>query len=92
MSEITGNHRKVYVDYPKGDSKPTCLIYVPMYSSYRYKALGDFGSKHAKSRPTKDRSHYLTERNKFNRQQENNAIVNSAVDEILPQEKQKASA
>ena len=36
--------------------------------------------------------HDLTNRKKFNRQQDNNDIVNSAVDEIILQENQKVSA
>ena len=44
------------------------------------------------SRPTKYRGHNPANRNKFNRQQEKNDIVNSAVDEILLQEDQKVSA
>ena len=41
------------------------------------KVLGDFGSKYIKIRPTKDRRNDPVPRNKFNRKQENNAIVNS---------------
>ena len=42
--------------------------------------MGDFGSKYVKSRPTKYHGKYPVPRNKINRQQENNYIVNSAVD------------
>ena len=38
---------------------------------------------YAKSRPTKDHGNDPVNRKKFNRQQENNSIVNSSVDEIL---------
>ena len=59
MSEGSENCRKIYVDYPKRKSKPTCLIHEPGHSSYECKILGDFGSKYVKSRPTKDRGHNL---------------------------------
>ena len=41
---------------------------------------------------TKDHMHYTIKINKFNRNQQNNAIVNSTVDEILLKEKRKVSA
>ena len=53
--------------------------------------MGDFGSKYSKIRPSKDCGHDTSNRNKFNRQQDNNDIVNHAVDDINLQEK-KASA
>ena len=56
------------------------------------KGPGDFGYNYAKSRPTKDRENDPENINKFNRQQENNAIVNSEVDEILLQENQEVGA
>ena len=83
---------KIYVDYPKGNSKPTCLIHNPGHSSYECKVLGDFGSKYAIIMPTKDHGHNPANINKFNSQKENNDIFNSAVDEILLQENQKVSA
>ena len=45
-----------------------------------------------KSRPAKDCGHDTVQRNKFNRQQENNDIVASEVDEILLHENEKVSA
>ena len=92
MSESAGQHRKTYLDYPKDKSKPTCLIKNPGHSQYEYKVLGDFGSKYAKSRPTKDPRNDPANGNEFNNKQENNAIVNSSVDEILLKENQKVSA
>ena len=92
MSESTGKHRKRYVDYPKGNSKPTCLINGPGHSSDKCKLLGYFGSQYAKSRPTKYRENNPIKRDKFNKHQENNDIVTSAVDEILPHENQKISS
>ena len=42
--------------------------------------------------PTKYHRHNTAKGNKFNRQQDNNAVFNSAVDEILLQENQKLSS
>ena len=56
-----------------------------MNSPYEWKVPGDFVYNYAKSMPTKDRENDPENINKFNRQQENNAIVNSEVDEILLQ-------
>ena len=92
MSEIFGKRRKIYVDQPTGNSKPTCLIHGPGHSPDECKVLGDFGSKYAKSRPTKDRENDTTNKKKFNSQQGNNGIVNSSVEEILLHESQKLSA
>ena len=92
MSESAVQHRKIYVDYPRGNSKPTCFIHVLGHSSDECKVLLDFGSKYDKSRPTKDRGQGHANRNKFNIYQGNNAIVNSEVDEILLHENQKVSA
>ena len=55
----------------------------PHISSDEFKVLGDFVSNYSKSRPTKYRSNHTTNRYKINRKQDNNAIVNSEVDEIL---------
>ena len=91
MSESAEKRRKIYVDYPKGKSKPTCLIHGPGHSSDKYKVLGDFGSKYSKIRHTNNRGQNPENRNKYTRQQYNNAIVNSAVDEIILQENNKLS-
>ena len=56
------------------------------------RVLGDFGYKCPTIRPTKDRGHDPININKFNRQKQNNAIVESAVDKILLQEKNKVIA
>ena len=64
----------------------------PGNSSGECKVLGDFDYKYAKSRSTKYHGENLTNINKIKRQQENNAIVNSAMYEILLEEKQKLSA
>ena len=63
-----------------------------MHSSDEFKVLGDFGSKYAKIRPTKDRGNDPIPRKKFNSQQNNNSIVNNAVDEIFLHANQKVSA
>ena len=83
MSEIYDNHRNIYVKYPKCKSKTTCLIHGSENLSDEFKVLGDFGSKYVTSRPTKDRGNNPVPIKKFNRQQEDNAIVNNSVDEIL---------
>ena len=54
--------------------------------------MGDFGSKYSKIRPTKDRRNDPTTINKFNIQQDNNAIGNHAVDETILQGNNKVSA
>ena len=92
MSYRAGKRRNIYVDQLKGKSKPTCLINEPGYSSYECKVLRDFGSNYAKSRPTKDHWDDTKHQMTFNSQQKNEAIFNSAVDEILLQENQKVSA
>ena len=89
MNKSYGNHRKIYVDYPKGNSKPTCLTHGPGHSSDECKVLGDFGFKYIKFRPTKYCRHDTVNRNKFNRQKYNNSIVNSTVDEIILNENEK---
>ena len=89
ISEISGKCRKRYVDYLNVKSKPTCLIRGSENASDECKVLGDFGSKYAGSRPTKDHGHYPANRKKFNKHQENNDIFNSAFYEILLQENQK---
>ena len=91
MSESSVKRRKRYLVYPKGESK-TCLINGPWNSSDEWKVLGDFGYTYINTRPTKDHRNNPAPRNKFNRHQENNAIVNSAVDKILLQENEKVSS
>ena len=92
ISESADKRRKCYVDYPKGKYKPTCLIHGPGHSSDKYKVLGDFGSNYAKIRHTNNRGHKPENRNKYTRQQYNNAIVIIAVNEIILQENNKVSA
>ena len=90
MSESTGKRRRRYVDNQKGKYKK-CLIHAPRNLSEECKVLQDFDSKYVKSRPTKDRGNDTIPGKKFKRQQENNAIVNSEVDEMLLHENQKVS-
>ena len=52
--DIAGKRRKLHVDSLTGKSK-TYLIHGPGHSSEECKVLGDFGTKYAKIRPTKDR-------------------------------------
>ena len=51
--------------------------------------LGGFGAKYAKGKPTKYRGNHPIPGKKINIQQENNAIVNNVVNEILLNETQK---
>ena len=88
MSESADKRRKRYVDYSKGESKPY-LIYGLGHLSDECKVLRDFGFKYVQSRHTKEPEHDSVPRNKFNKHQENNDIVNSAVDKILPHENEK---
>ena len=83
MSERSVKRRKTYVDHPKDKTKPICLIHSPGNSSDKCKVLGDFGSKYAKSSPNKDHRHDPATKKKFNRQHNDNDIVNSVVDKIL---------
>ena len=91
MSERSGKRRKIYVDHPKGGSK-TCHIYGPGHSSYECKVLGDFGYNYIRIITSKDRGHNPVPKNKLNMHQEDNYIVNSAMDEILLHENQMVSS
>ena len=88
MSQSNEKCRERYVYHPKDRSKRTCLIHGPSNSSDECKVLGDFGSKYAKSRTTKDRGHGRVDKIKSKSQQEINSVVNSAFDETLLQENQ----
>ena len=88
--ESDGKRRKSYVDSPTGKSK-TCLIHVPVHSSEECKDLGDFVTKYANSRPTKDHGNSPVPRETINRHQENNSIINNSVDEILLTQKVSAT-
>ena len=83
ISERSVKRRKGCIDYPKGKSKPTCLIHVPVHLSYEWNFMRDFCSNYVKSWSTKYRRHDPIPKKKFKRYQENNAIVNIAVDKIL---------
>ena len=52
--------------------------------------MGEFGTKYTTSRPTKDHGNIPVPRKSCNRQQENNAIFNNSVDEILLTQKVNA--
>ena len=80
--ESAGKRRKRHVDSPTGKIK-NCLIHGPGHSSEECKVVGDFETKYANSRPTKDGRNIPMPRKKIDRHQENNAIVKNAVDEIL---------
>ena len=70
----------------------TCLIHSLGNSSDEYNVLGEFFDKYVKVKPTKDRGNHPIPRNKFNRNMENNSIVNSAVGEIIIHKTKKLSA
>ena len=57
MGESAGMRRKRYVYRPPGESK-LCLIHGPRHSSGEFKVLEEFGAKHAKGKPTKDRENH----------------------------------
>ena len=81
MTESAGKRIKRYIDYPEG--KPTCLINGLKHSLDECKVLRDFGYKYVKIKPNKDRGHDPVQGKKFNKQQENIAIINRALDEIF---------
>ena len=91
MGERDDNNIKWYLDHPSGESK-ICLIYGPGNSSNEWKIFGDFGANYAKENPTKDHENYPIPRDKFNRQKENNVIVNNTMDGTLLHKTQKVSA
>ena len=57
MSQISGKHRKRYVDNIKDRYKLTCLDHVPGNLSDECNVLGDFSYKYSKIKPTKDRGY-----------------------------------
>ena len=67
--------------------KLTFLIHGSVNPSDKCKVLINFGSKYAKSRPNKELRQDPANKNKVGIQQENNYIVQHAVDEIILQEK-----
>ena len=91
MSESARKRKNNYVYHPKDRCKLTCFFLGPVHLSYECKVSKDFVSKYSKSRPTKDRGQEPVDENKFNRNQENNAIVQNSVDDILLQENMKLS-
>ena len=92
MGESAGKRRKKYVDYPNGRSKTTCIINGSGNLSDEFNVLRDFCFRYTKNRPTKESGHDPINRKKLCRQQVNNSIVISAVDEILLYENQIESA
>ena len=83
MSESAVKRRKRYVDHLRDRSILTCRIHVHGHSSDECKVLGDFGSKYSKISPTKDCRQEPATKKKSGRQQDNNSIVQHAVDEII---------
>ena len=89
--ERAGKRRKRHI-YTLTVKSKTCLVHGPGNSSEECKVLGDFVTKYTNIRPTKELGSIPTPRVNFNGRQENNAIVNNAVDEILRNETQRVSA
>ena len=73
--------------FQKNRLKLTFPIHGPGNSSDNCKILINFGSKYAKSRPNKELRQDPANKNKVEIQQDNNYIVQHAVDEIILQEK-----
>ena len=90
-SESYGKCRKSYVDHLKGRSKLTCLIHGPGHLSDECKVLGEFGTKYAKYRTTKDHSQDYATMKRFGKQQDNNDIIQRVVDDIILQYNNKLS-
>ena len=91
MGERDGKHRKRYADGPSCELK-TCLIHSPRYSYDECMVRGDFGDKYAKGNPNKNHGNNPVQREKIKRQQENNALINNAADEILLYETKRVNA
>ena len=91
MSKSTGKLRKIHIYHPKDILQLTCTNYGPGNYSDECTALGDFGSNYSKVRPTKYQRQETTIKKTYGRQQENNAIVQHAVDDIFLQDKDKLS-
>ena len=91
IRESSDKRIKWYVDNQKGGSKLTCLIHDPGHSSYECKVVGDLGSKYSKSRCTQYCRHEPTTQRKFGRQQQKNAIVQHALNDIILQDNNKLS-
>ena len=89
MGDSTDKTRKRYEDHLKDISELTCLINGPVHSSDECIVLGDFGPKYYKTRSTKDHRQDPETKKKFGRQQDNNTIVQHAVDKIIHQENKK---
>ena len=83
-------HRKRYVDRSNSKSK-TCMIHGTGHYFKECKVLWGFVTKHAAAQPTEDRSSNPVPRQKFQKNQENHAIINNVVDEILMNEAKKVS-
>ena len=69
----------------------TCTVHGPGNYSDECKTLEEFGSNYSKVRPTRYQSQETTIKKKYGRYQENNVIVQHAVDGIFLQDKDKLS-
>ena len=86
-----GKRRKRYVYLPNNESK-TSIIHGLGHSSDECKILGEFENKYTAAQTTKDRGRKPVRRKIFQKKQENHAIINNVVDEILLNETKKVSA
>ena len=75
----------MYVDHTTGRSQLTCPIHGHEHSPDECKVLVDFGNNYAKDGPTKYHSQEPATKKRFGRNQENNAVIHHAVDEIILQ-------
>ena len=91
MSNKADKSRKRYLDHTEDILKLTCHIHGPGHSSYECKVLVESGTEYAKGRPTKDHRQEPATKKKIGIQQEKNAIIQHAVDDIISQENKKLS-
>ena len=75
------------MDHLRDRSKQSFLIYGPGNSSDECEILVGFSYKYSRIKPTKEQKQEPETKNKFGRQQDNNAIVQHAVNYISMQDK-----
>ena len=90
MDGSAGKRCKQHVDFSKSKSK-TCMIFGTRHSSEECKVLGGFGTNYSAAQPTNDRGSNPAPK-KSQIRQENHAIINNLVDEILLNEPKKVSS
>ena len=70
----------------------TCIVHGIAHSSNYSRVLKQFGTKYAAAQSTKYHWNNPVTRKIFQKKQENHAIINNAVDDILLNETKKVSA